>query len=248
MPILLRDVSFSYHHKVLFKNFNLELPDNKCVCLLGASGVGKTTLLRLIAGLETSTDPGSLQADISRNSGNISYMAQQDLLLPWLTVLDNVLLGYRLRKNLTKQIKKQALEMLAHVGLEKTAKQLPATLSSGMRQRVAVARTLLENRSVILMDEPFSALDAINRLYLQNLVATMFSNRTVLLVTHDPLEALRLADIIYVLAGSPVSLSEPILPANQAPRDPTDPKLLKLQAELLQKLLAAHEANYADSN
>lgn len=246
MSVILKNVSFSYHHKILFKDFNLEIPANNCVCLLGPSGVGKTTLLRLIAGLETSTDPGSLQANISSN-GSISYMAQQDLLLPWLTVLSNVLLGYRLRHEVTNEKKQQALAMLRQLGLADAAQQLPSTLSGGMRQRAALARTLMENRPIILMDEPFSALDAINRSHLQNLTAEMFSQRTVLLITHDPLEALRLADIVYVLAGTPVALSEPILPPGRAPRDPASPEILKLQAVLWQNLLKAHGANYENS-
>jgi len=105
-----------------------------------------------------------------------------------------------------------------------------------MRQRVALARTLFEDRPIILMDEPFSSLDVITRLKLQNLAAKLLAKRTVLLVTHDPLEALRLGDCIYTMTGSPVKISDPIKPQGTAPRDPTEVHLLEQQAKLLQLL------------
>jgi putative hydroxymethylpyrimidine transport system ATP-binding protein len=252
MSILVRNVSFSYQNKTLFQNFNLEIPDEKIVCLLGSSGVGKTTLLRLISGLETGIDQLSLEANITSSDNQplhnrIAYMAQQDLLLPWFSVMDNVLLGYKLRGKVTGQLKQQAVAMLAKVGLEKERLQFPSSLSVGMRQRAALVRTFLENRPIILMDEPFSALDVINRIRLQNLAAQIFRGKTVVLITHDPLEALRLADIIYVLSGSPVTASEPVFPYGEIPRNPSNPEVLKLHAKLLQELLAAHGAEHENT-
>jgi putative hydroxymethylpyrimidine transport system ATP-binding protein len=137
-------------------------------------------------------------------------------------------------------MRQQAAVLLSQFGLAHALHQLPRTLSGGMRQRVALARTLLEDRPLILMDEPFSQLDAITRLELQDLAGSRLQGRTVLLITHDPLEALRLGDRVLVMAGRPAQLSAPILPPGQAPRDPSDPALLALQAELIGQLRAAH--------
>ncbi len=127
--------------------------------------------------------------------GRIALMAQQDLLLPWLSVRDNVLLGHRLRgasRAELRRLREPAAALLARVGLERDADRLPGTLSGGMRQRAALARTLMEDRPIVLMDEPFSALDVVTRHRLQDLAAELLVGRTVLLVTHNPLEALRL--------------------------------------------------------
>jgi putative hydroxymethylpyrimidine transport system ATP-binding protein len=166
-------------------------------------------------------------------------MAQQDLLMPWLNVLDNTLIGARLRgEKITPELKQKAIALLEESGLKNTDQLLPAKLSGGMRQRVALVRTLLENRPIILMDEPFSSLDIITRLKLQNLACKLLANHTVLLVTHDPLEALRLGDYIYTMTGAPVKIDGPIKPEGVAPRDPTDMDLLQQHAKLLQMLAA----------
>jgi putative hydroxymethylpyrimidine transport system ATP-binding protein len=225
-----------YHGTVLFDGLSLELPRGQTTCLLGPSGVGKTSLLRLIAGLTQAEPPTKITSD-----DEVAYMAQHDLLLPWLDVLENTVLGYRLRHAPDiDEMRQQAAVLLSQFGLAHALHQLPRTLSGGMRQRVALARTLLEDRPLILMDEPFSQLDAITRLDLQDLAGSRLRGRTVLLITHDPLEALRLGDQVLVMAGRPARLSAPILPPGQAPRDPTDPALLALQAELIGQLRAAH--------
>ena len=170
-------------------------------------------------------------------------MGQQDLLLPWLSVIDNVTLGRRLRAEDPKgsEAQSRAKQLLDAVGLTGYEHSLPATLSGGMRQRAALARTLMENRPVVLMDEPFSAIDAITRLRLQELAADLLRDRTVLLVTHDPLEALRLGDRIHVLSGRPVVISDAVLPTGPRPRPAGDPDLLTNQAKLLGQLSAAME-------
>ena len=167
-------------------------------------------------------------------------MGQQDNLLPWLTVLGNVMLGARLRGEPPDLAGAEAL--LGRVGLIPQRDQRPATLSGGQRQRAALARTLMEDRPVVLMDEPFSALDAITRARLQVLAAQLLAGRTVLLVTHDPLEALRLGHRIHVMAGQPARIEPPILPAGTPPRDLHDPALLARQGELLAGLADAQEA------
>jgi len=165
-------------------------------------------------------------------------MAQQDRLLPWLGVLDNVLLGYRLRGDeaARRAAEPHARALLTEVGLGDRLNALPRTLSGGMRQRVALARTLCENRPVILMDEPFAQLDAVTRLDLQDLAVRLLAGRTAVLVTHDPLEALRVGHEVRVLYGSPFTVGPAIVPPGPMPRDPADPALLALQARLIRDL------------
>ena len=220
----------------LFRDLALDLDAGAWSCLLGASGVGKTSLLRLLAGLARPTRGEITASDGLALAGRVAYMAQQDLLLPWLSVLENVRLGPRLRGEGRRAREPEARAMLARVGLADHARRLPATLSGGERQRVALARTLLEERPVVLMDEPFAALDALTRHRLQALAAGLLVDRTVLLVTHDPLEALRLGHRVLVLTGQPASPDAPLLPPGQPPRAPDDPALTTLHRQLLAAL------------
>lgn len=231
----------SYAGQMIFDDLSVMLEAGRVTCLLGPSGVGKTTLLRLIAGLA----PAGASARITCGDGGpikgrLAYMAQQDLLLPWLPVLDNVLLGACLRGEAPDE--DDARRLLDAVGLGANAADRPATLSGGMRQRAAVARTIMEGRPLVLMDEPFSALDAITRLRLQSLAAETLAGRTILLVTHDPLEALRLGHRIFVMAGSPARLGAPLVPPGAPPREAGEPAVLAMQAELLALLSKQGEA------
>jgi putative hydroxymethylpyrimidine transport system ATP-binding protein len=222
----------SYAGRLLFDDLSVTLEAGRLTCLLGPSGVGKTTLLRLIAGLAPEGASARIAcSDGGEIEGRLAYMAQQDLLLPWLSVVGNVLLGARLRGEPPDEAR--ARQLLAAVDLGANANDYPATLSGGMRQRAAVARTLMEDRPLVLMDEPFSALDTITRLRLQSLAAETLGGRTILLVTHDPLEALRLGHRIYLMAGSPARLGTPIEPPGLPPRAPGDPAVLAQQAELI---------------
>ncbi|MGE0256537.1 MAG: ABC transporter ATP-binding protein [Alphaproteobacteria bacterium] len=224
----------------LFDGLALELPAGTWTCLVGPSGVGKTTLLRLVAGL-ADPSPGTIVAagDGKPLAGRVAWMAQQDLLLPWLDVLGNVLLGARLRGETPDR--ERAMALLAEVGLADRTGARPRALSGGERQRVALARTLMEDRPVVLMDEPFSALDAITRARLQEMARRLLAGRTVLLVTHDPMEALRLGDRVVVLAGRPATLSPALDVPGTPPRPLTDPALLALYQTLLQRLAATPE-------
>lgn len=227
----------------LFENLDIAVEGGRWTCLLGLSGVGKTSLLRLIAGL-TDAAAGAVSCDDGAPlDGRIAYMAQQDLLLPWTTVLENVMLGHRLRGERRPGGKEtdRARALLGQVGLAGREADRPAALSGGQRQRVALARTLMEDRDIVLMDEPFSAVDAITRYRLQELAATLLAGRTVMLVTHDPMEALRLGDVIHVMAGHPARLDRPLRPTGTRPRDPADPKLRELQSDLLRRLTAADD-------
>ncbi len=201
------------------------------------SGVGKTTILRMIAGLETGAElEGTVRAEDGGPLGDrIAYMAQSDLLLPWATVRENVCLGARLRGEPVDH--RRAERLIADVGLTAHADKKPNALSGGQKQRVALARTLMEDREVILLDEPFSALDARTRSEMQELAYRLLDGRTVLLVTHDPGEAARLADTIVVMTETGTAQIDP--PVAPAPRDFDDPEFLAAQARLLQLLRAA---------
>jgi putative hydroxymethylpyrimidine transport system ATP-binding protein len=215
----------------------IALPAGRCTALLGPSGVGKSTLLRLVAGLIAAPKGARIAAsDGAPLAGRVAWMAQQDLLLPWLRLRENVLLGARLRGERPDVARADAL--IAAVGLAGRERAWPAELSGGMRQRAALARTLMENRPIVLMDEPFSAVDAPTRHRLQDLAARLLAGRTVLLVTHDPLEAMRLAHKVMVLRGMPATAEEIEVPDTAPPRDTRDARVMAAAASLLESLAA----------
>ena len=245
--VIIHNASLRFGNHCVFEDLNLTLKGGQWTCLLGGSGVGKTSLLRLIAGLPAGETTGEVtcQDGLSVNH-RIAWMAQQDLLLPWFSVLENITLGQRLRRNLvdmltrrpvlSAEVQDKAMSILEKVGLTEKANVLPQNLSGGQRQRVALARTLMENRPLVLMDEPFGALDAITRLNLQDLACELLQNRTVLLITHDPLEALRLGHEVYHLQGHPARLTDAITPPGQTPRSLANNDLMSLQGKLLDRL------------
>ena len=235
--VFLEGISFEYAGEYIFRSLDFTVKGGEWACLIGPSGCGKSTLLRLISGSLREGFSGTVRFSNGLNqSGLTSWMAQKDLLFPWLTVIENVCLGARLRGEASPEKREKALKLLEHVGLSDYSTALPAELSGGMRQRVALLRTLMEERPVILMDEPFSALDALTRLKLQDLAAEMVKGATVLMVTHDPLEALRLGHRIYVMTGRPARLSDALMPPGNPPRKPGDMEIAALQAELLERL------------
>lgn len=218
----------------LFGPISLNLPAGQWTCLLGPSGVGKTTLLRLLLGLSTGGEfSGSIVADDGFPlAGRVSYMAQSDLLLPWLTVFENTILGARLRN--VPPDKDRANALLQRVGLTEHRAKKPAALSGGMRQRAALARTLMEDRPIVLLDEPFSALDAGMRADMQELACETLRGKTVMLVTHDPAEASRLAHQIILLSAD--TTTKWPLPQTPPIRDIYAPETLTCQANLLTHL------------
>lgn len=218
----------------VFRDLYLDIPPAQWTCLLGPSGVGKTTILRLIAGLaEGARFSGTIEADDSRALlDRIGYMAQTDLLFPWLDVLGNVMLGAKLRGETADP--DRAADLIRRVGLQDHVSKRPGALSGGMRQRAALARTLMEDRPVILLDEPFSALDARTRAEMQELAAELLAGRTVLLVTHDPAEAARLGQHIHLMQSNGLKSIPP--PANDPIRAYDDSDVFACQSLLMQML------------
>ena len=238
-PLALRiqNVSLKFADTVIFDDLSVDLIAEQWTCLLGQSGCGKSTLLRLIAGLQQA-DSGSIEYSEkqSPNKKNIAYMAQDDCLMPWLSALENVMLGARLRGEQDAEASAKAQELLAVVDLSAHATSMPATLSGGQRQRVALARTLFEDCPIVLMDEPFSKLDAISRYKLQNLSATALAGRTVVLVTHDPQEALRLAHTVLVLSKKLPNISQFASFDSVIPRELDQPTITSHQKKLWEYL------------
>ncbi|VEB96431.1 Aliphatic sulfonates import ATP-binding protein SsuB [Cedecea lapagei] len=235
--IQVRDLSLRFGSQTVFERLNFDIPGGSFVALLGASGAGKTSLLKIIAGLAQASSGSVICSDGQPVAGRIAWMGQKDLLYPWLTIEQNVALGSRLRGEV---VDRQWTEhLIEQVGLAGYAKTFPAALSGGMRQRAAIARTLYEKRPIVLMDEPFSALDTITRTAIQDLAADLLANNTVLLITHDPMEACRLSHRLMVLSRWPAGIDDTHVIAGQPPRAPDDVDLLKSQASLLQQLTRA---------
>ncbi|WP_025541950.1 ABC transporter ATP-binding protein [Vibrio parahaemolyticus] len=245
--IQLSDASLQYKDSqtATLAKVNMVIPIGQWTVLLGRSGCGKTTILRYLAGLlddQVDWHGELITTDGATLHDRIAYMAQQDLLLPWLNVLDNVCLSSRFSHANSDPAdeKQRALNLLEHVGLADYAYAKPAQLSGGMRQRVALARTLMQDKPLVLMDEPFSALDAVTRHKLQTLSAELLKDKTVVLITHDPQEAVRLAHQLYVLQGTPAQAQHLDVPDSPPPRL-LDGECATLQQAILDQLEKDYE-------
>lgn len=216
----------------LFDNFTLAL-DAGVTAILGGSGAGKSTLLRLIAGRLTPSK-GAIQGVAERR---IAWMGQSGGLLPWASAEDNLLLGARLRGEAPNR--PQARALLTRMGLAGDTAKRPAEMSGGMRQRVALARALMEDAQIVLLDEPFAHLDAITRTRLYELCARELDDRIAVMVTHDPLEALTLAQRCIVVGGRPARVQCDEKLNGGTPRDPRDPGLNAVYARIVAALEAA---------
>jgi len=231
------ELSYADSQYPVFSKLDMQIFQGQWNCILGRSGCGKSSLLRYLSGLLS--DKVNFCGDViwhSESSSQVAYMAQQDLLMPWLSVIDNVCLSLIFTKPEDAiSAKQKALSLIDAVGLSEHVEKLPHQLSGGMRQRAALARTLMQDKPVILMDEPFSALDAVTRYKLQNLSARLLKGKTVILITHDPQEALRLGNHIYIMTGQPASAVKLPSPLGAVPRN-MDASLAIAQQEIIQTL------------
>lgn len=202
------DFQYATAEAQIITDLSFRVADRSFVSIIGPSGCGKSTIFRLLNGLET-IQGGSITLsgeNIKELRNYSSYMPQQDLLLPWQTVEQNVCLPMKVKKIPKAQQRATAAEMLALVGLSDYARKYPRELSGGMRQRVAFARTLCAGSDLLLLDEPFSALDYITRISLQEWLMQQWLSlkKTILFITHDVEEALFLSEKIYVITENPI--------------------------------------------
>ena len=244
------DVSMRYRvggdDVLALQRVSLHVDEGEFVALVGPSGSGKTTLLSIFAGLEAPTSGEvALRGDTyARLLGQAGYMPQRDLLLPWRTAIGNAIAGLQAQGVSRSEATTRARALFAEFGLAGFERAWPATLSGGMRQRVAFARTVLAAHDLLLLDEPFGALDALTRTGLQRWLANLWERlgATCLLVTHDLDEALLLADRIYVLSPRPGTVRlERGVPLERPRRLEmlARPEIVAIKAELLASLLDA---------
>lgn len=231
----LDDVSFSVH-------------DGEVVSLIGPSGCGKSTLLNIGSGLTAPSD-GTAFVDGERVEGpnaHVAFMLQKDLLLPWRTVVENVMFGVEIQGVPSAERRQRARRLLANFNLAEFSGHYPHQLSGGMRQRVALARTLAVDPHVLLLDEPFSAVDAQTRIVLQRDLAQTLkrARKTALLITHDLLEAVTLSDRVLVMSRRPGTIIEEIVIDLPARDDPIarrhNPKVNEYLARLMDRLDIGH--------
>ena len=220
-----------------FKNINLETKQGEIVGVLGTSGCGKSTLLRVLAGLDSEyTGTVKISGDIIKSvHEKVGVIFQESRLMPWLTVLENISFGL---KNDSKKKNEKAQEYVKLVGLQGFENHYPKDISGGMAQRVSIARALITAPQVLLLDEPFSALDAFTKMQLQDLLLTIWEKykSTMIVVTHDIDEALYLCDRIVILKGQPGEIYQTIQIDDPKPRSRGDIKLAQLKAEILSLL------------
>lgn len=203
--ISFKNFTFKYPnspHNIL-ENLNFEVNSGEFISIIGSSGCGKTTLLRILAGLENITLT-------NQNNFSTSYMPQKDALLPWRRVMENLILPLELLGFTKEEQKNEGEKVLERLSLLEYKDFYPKELSGGMRQRVSLGRALISNSDVFLLDEPFSALDAITKLEMQEWVKKIFNSlqKTIILVTHDIEEALFLSDRIFVVSEFPIKKFE----------------------------------------
>jgi NitT/TauT family transport system ATP-binding protein len=214
----IRSVSKSFQHgsgtKEILRNVNLTVQDGEFVSLVGRSGCGKTTLLRIVGGF-VPADSGTVLVDAqpARDPGpDRGMLFQHPMLFPWLTVLDNTLFGPRAQGICTNQTRQRAIELLRLVGLQGFELHYPKQLSGGMMHRAAFARVMITDPKILLMDEPFGALDALTRVGMQQFLLELWERQhfTVMLVTHDVEEAVLLSDRVAIMASGPGELVETV--------------------------------------
>jgi NitT/TauT family transport system ATP-binding protein len=210
------------HATCILDDFSLQVGSNEFLCILGPSGCGKTTLLNILAGLEQ-FEVGAVRFIGTKSArGPLTSMVFQDYaLVPWRTVLSNVAFGLEVKHVPRRERHRVAMDLLRTIGLDEQARRFPRQLSGGMRQRVAIARALANDSDVLLMDEPFAAVDAQTRVLLQYELSRLLSERqkTVVFITHSIDEAIRLGDYVLVATPRPMRIIERVKVPFPTPRD-----------------------------
>ena len=218
----LKDLKKSFDGLEVLAGVSLHLAKGEFVSMLGPSGAGKSTIFQILTGA-TKADGGEARLDgqpLERPAGRFAFMPQRDALLPWRRILANATLGLEVQGMARRQAEKIVEPFLAPFGLAGFERHYPAQLSGGMRQRAALLRTIVQNREILLLDEPFGALDALTRTLMQRWLEEMWEqfHWTALLVTHDVREALYLSDRIYVLSSRPAKVVKEVAVPLARPR------------------------------
>ncbi len=219
---------------------DLAIPQGEFVCMIGASGCGKSTLLRIIAGFEepTTGDVSIYGTPISGPGSDRGMVFQDYALFPWMTVRENISFGPRQRQLPREEIARTTDEFVRMVGLERFADRYPNQLSGGMKQRVAIARVLANNANILLMDEPFGALDALTREQLQRELLQIWQRTgvTTIFVTHSVEEAVLLADRVLVMSAGPGRIDSDFRIELARPRDVSSPEFNALRRDVARRL------------
>lgn len=228
----------SYAGRKVLDGVNFEVESGEFVSVIGPSGSGKSTVFNMLAGLDT-PDSGEVEAPKS------AYMPQKDLLFPWRTVLDNTTLGLEVQGVPKKEARDKARELFTVFGLDGYEKARPSEMSGGMRQRAAMLRTVVQGHDLLLLDEPFGALDSLTRTGMQQWLQGMWLEYgwTVLMITHDIREAVYLSDRVIVLSDKPAHVRRQVVVPLPRPRDPmivTTPEFATVEAELMDVLISSN--------
>ncbi|MBF0710502.1 MULTISPECIES: ABC transporter ATP-binding protein [unclassified Gemella] len=230
----IKNLSYSYHNNPVLDDINIHVSEGEIVSIVGSSGVGKSTLFNIIAGIEK-LQTGTIEIKDSQDFlGKVSYMLQKDLLLQHKTIVDNVALPLIIRGTNRKSAREKSLKLLKQFNLDDYADKYPSQLSGGMRQRVALLRTYMLEEKLFLLDEAFSALDAITKNQLHNWYKEVHKDLglTTLLITHDIEEAITLSHRIYILKNKPGQIVKEIKIVLD-PKQDVDIQKLKYKKEIL---------------
>jgi ABC-type nitrate/sulfonate/bicarbonate transport system ATPase subunit len=253
LKLEIRAVEQRFEETVALATTSLSVTDREFISIVGPSGCGKTTLFNIVSGiLRPSSGQVLLEGrDITASPGHVGYMLQKDLLLPWRTTLENITLGAALTRRVKRSDKETAAELAAKYGLGEFLNHFPHAMSGGMRQRVALMRTLVFARDVMLLDEPFGALDSQTRMEMQQWLLSVWVEQgsTILFVTHDVDEAIFLSDRVVVMSPRPGRIREILtvdLPRPRTLDTLTAPGFTSLKHEVLTLIYSG--ATLADSS
>lgn len=243
LPLTIRGLRKSFGDNEVLRGIDLHIPAGQFVAIVGKSGCGKSTLLRLIAGLDKAT-AGTISFDQEVDAADIRVMFQEPRLLPWARVLSNVEVGLGQERN-SPDAQARAVHALEEVGLSEKRSQWPAVLSGGQKQRVALARALVSNPKLLAFDEPLGALDALTRIFMQQLLERVWRDQgfTAILVTHDVAEAVALADRVLVIEDG--QIAQDVSVDIPRPRRRGSADLAALEGSILRQLLGSTE-DYAN--